>query len=137
MRDDCYLVFETGGTKLVAGVAGGDCRIVETEILYREEGNRAQTSLRRLIEAGHALKSKYEQQARSFRACGFGFGGYVRRSTRQPFSCLHEDGWDDLQVVEILESEFGLPVAVENDGKLGALAEAHFGAGKGFARFSI
>ena len=27
---------------------------------------------------------------------------------------------------------FGLPVAVENDCKLGALAEAHFGAGKGF-----
>ena len=132
VSDSAYLVFETGGTKLVAGVAGDDCRILETEILYRDEGDRADTSLRRLLEAGRELKAKHEHEGRGFRACGFGFGGYVRRSTRQPFSCLHEDGWDDLQVVKTLETEFGLPVAVENDCKLGALAEAHFGAGKGF-----
>ena len=132
VSDSAYLVFETGGTKLVAGVAGSDCRILETKILYRDEGDRADKSLRRLVEAGHELKAKHEHEGRSFQACGLGFGGYVRRSTRQPFLCLHEDGWDDLQVVETLETEFGMPAAVENDCKLGALAEAHFGAGKGF-----
>ncbi len=132
MSESAYLVFETGGTKLVAGVAGEDCRILETEILYRDEGDRADKSLRRLIDAGRELMAKHEREGRTFRACGFGFGGYVRRSTRQPFSCLHESGWDDIEVVKTLESEFGLPVAVENDCKLGALAEAHFGAGKGF-----
>ena len=132
MNDSAYLVFETGGTKLVAGVAGEHCRILDTEILYRAEGDHAEHSLRRLVEAGHKLKQQYERQGWTFQACGFGFGGYVRRSTRQPFSCLHEDGWGDLQVVRTLEAEFGLPAAVENDCKLGALAEAHFGAGKGF-----
>ena len=28
MAEPAYLVFETGGTKLVAGVAGPDCRIL-------------------------------------------------------------------------------------------------------------
>jgi glucokinase len=131
MANPAYLVFETGGTKLVAGVAGADCRIVETTTLLRQPKDRAEKSLQRLIEAGHELKQNHETQGRTFRACGFGFGGYVRRSTRQPFSCLHEEGWEDLEVVERLENEFQLPVAVENDCKLGALAEAHFGAGKG------
>ena len=132
MVDPAYLVFETGGTKLVAGVAGRDCRILETKVLYRDQGDRADKSLGRLIEAGCELKQRHEREGRSFEACGFGFGGYVRRSTRQPFSCLHEDGWEALEVVETLEREFELPVAVENDCKLGALAEAHFGAGRGF-----
>ena len=132
MSDAAYLVFETGGTKLVAGVAGQDCRILETRILYREQSDCAETSLKRLIAAAHELAEKHAQQGASFRAVSFGFGGIVRRSTRDPYLCLHEDGWEDLSVVQTLEREFGLPVFVENDCKLAALAEAHFGAGSGY-----
>ena len=131
MTDATYLVFETGGTKLVAGVAGRDCRILETRILYREHDDRAGTSLKRLAAAAHELTEKHQQQGAAFRAVGFGFGGVVRRSTRDPYLCLHEDGWEELSVVETLEREFRLPVFVENDCKLAALAEAHFGAGRG------
>ena len=131
MHEPGYLVFETGGTKLVAGVAGEDCRLIETETLYRQAGDRAEKSLARLIETARKLKSKHESQGLDFRACGFGFGGYVRRSTRRPLACLHEEGWEDTDAARILEQEFGLPVAIENDCKLGALAEAHFGAGRG------
>lgn len=126
-----YLVFETGGTKLVAGVAGPDCRILETKILYRDPDDRAPKSFGRLVEAGRELKRSYERTGGTIGAIGFGFGGIVRRSTRDPFLCLHEDAWEEVRVVETLEKEFGLPVAVENDCKLAALAEAHFGAGKG------
>ena len=28
-----------------------------------------------------------------------GFGGTVRRSTNSPHLCLHEDGWDEVDVV--------------------------------------
>jgi glucokinase len=126
-----YLVFETGGTKLVAGVAGSDCRILETRILYRDAADRAPKSLQRLVEAGRELKTEYERQGGKIQAAGFGFGGIVRRSTRDPFLCLHEQGWEEVRVVETLEREFGVPVAVENDCKLAALAEAHFGAGVG------
>ena len=131
MSDATYLVFETGGTKLVAAVAGQDCRILETRILYREHDDRAETSLKRLIAAAHELAAEHKRRGASFRAVGFGFGGIVRRSTRDPYLCLHEDGWEDLSVVRTLEHEFGLPVFVENDCKLAALAEAHFGAGRG------
>jgi glucokinase len=126
-----YLVFETGGTKLVAGIAGPDCGILDAKILSRDPEDRAPKSFVRLVEAGRELKSSYEKNGGRIQAIGFGFGGIVRRSTRDPFLCLHEEGWGEVSVVETLEREFGVPVAVENDCKLGALAEAHFGAGKG------
>ena len=131
MSEALYLVFETGGTKLVAGVAGPDCRILETTILRREAGDRAEKSLRRLIQQGHELKKRHEAQDRSFRAIGFGFGGTVRRSRREPHRCLHEQGWEGLPIAATLEKEFVLPVSMENDCNLAALAEAHFGAGQG------
>ena len=131
MTNGSYLVFETGGTKLVAGIAGPDCRIVETKILYRDSQDRAPKSFQRLVEAGRELQASYEKSGGEIQAIGFGFGGIVRRSTRDPFLCLHEDGWEEVRVVDTLEREFGVPVAVENDCKIAALAEAHFGAGKG------
>jgi glucokinase len=132
MSEGGYLVFETGGTKLVAGIAGPDCRILDTRILFRDAGDRAPQSFFRLVEAGRELKAAHERQGGTLQAVGFGFGGIVRRSTRDPFLCLHEQGWEQVRVVETLEREFGVPVAVENDCKLAALAEAHCGAGKGY-----
>ena len=126
-----YLVFESGGTKLVAGAAGANRRLIETAVLRRGENDVAETSLARLIEAGHELRRKHEEQGRKFAAAGFGFGGVVRRSAREAYRCLHEAGWEDIRVAERIEEAFGLPVAVENDCKLAALAEAHFGAGQG------
>ena len=131
MAEPAYLVFETGGTKLVAAVAGPDCRILETTILRREADDRAEKSFRRLIESGRELKKSHAQQGRSFRAIGFGFGGTVRRSRREPHRCLHEQGWEGLPVAATLEKEFALPVSMENDCNLAALAEARFGAGQG------
>jgi glucokinase len=113
-------------------LAGADCRILETRVLYRDPADRAPKSFQRLVEAGRELKAAHERQGGSLQAIGLGFGGIVRRSTRDPFLCLHEAGWDELRVVETLEQEFGVPVAVENDCKLAALAEAHCGAGKGY-----
>lgn len=44
----------------------------------------------------------------------------------------HLPGWDEIPLKEKLEAEFHLPVLVEHDGNAGALAEWHFGAGRGF-----
>ena len=40
-------------------------------------------------------------------------------------------GWDDVHIVEILEKEFNIPVAIQNDANACALAEWKFGAGRG------
>ena len=121
-----FLVFETGGTKLVAAIADGEARLIETAILRRGPEDRAEQSLTRLIEAGRGLCG----DAR-LAGIGFGYGGAVNRAARRPMVCLHEAGWEDLDPVTLLESEFQVPAAIENDCKLAALAEATLGAGRG------
>ncbi len=124
-----FLAFETGGTKLVAAIAGPDSRLVATTVVRRRPQDRAPTSLRRIAEAAESLLSEYGLAKGDIRSIGFGFGGTVRRSANRPHLCLHEDGWDDFDVAPLLAKRFGTAVHVENDCKLAALAEAHFGAG--------
>ena len=126
-----YLAFETGGTKLVTGVAGGDLRILASESVRRAASDRAPRSLRRVVATAEGVLATEPFRNRTLRAIGFGFGGTVRRSANSPHLCLHEDGWNEVDVVGELERRFHAPVFVENDCKLAALAEAHFGAGHG------
>lgn len=126
-----YLAFETGGTKLVTGVAGSDMRILASESVQRAASDRAPRSFRRVMAAAHGILATDPFRDRTLRAVGFGFGGTVRRSTNSPHLCLHEDGWNEVDVVGELKRRFRVPVFVENDCKLAALAEAHFGAGAG------
>lgn len=131
MSADHYLVFETGGTKLVAGVAGPGGALVEVDVFPRAQSHRGEQSLARLVAAGQKLRAKYEAQGETFAAIGFGYGGGFDRATGHPLVCLHEPGWEDIHIAARLEEAFGLPAAVDNDCKVAALGEAHFGAGRG------
>jgi glucokinase len=42
-------------------------------------------------------------------------------------------GWRDLSLARLTRERFGLPVTLENDGNAAALAEALYGAGRGYA----
>ncbi len=44
-------------------------------------------------------------------------------------------GYTGMRIKEIMEQEFGVPVAVENDVNSAAVGEAHYGAGIGFNEF--
>lgn len=125
-----YLAFESGGTKLVAAVAGPDATLLETNIFPRDSDHRGEESLARLIEAGRALQTEYERRGASFAAIGFGYGGGFDRKTGRPLVCLHEPGWEDIEIGARLQETFGLPTVVDNDCKVAALGEARFGAGR-------
>ncbi len=113
------LCFESGGTKLVAAVADLEGRLTDTVVEPRPAGQRAPETLDQLTEMGRKIVA-----GRPLSAIGFGFGGTVRRSDRRPRLCFHEEDWESIDALEILSTRFGVPVLIENDCKLAALAEA-------------
>ena len=127
-----YLSFETGGTKLIAAVAGADGRLIDAVQIDRSHEDSASQSLPRLLDVGEALLLRHRAQGAEFRAVGFGYGGQFDRASNRVMECFHESGWQTLDVHAIVTARFGLPVVIENDCKLAALAEAQLGAGRGF-----
>jgi glucokinase len=124
------LALETGGTKLVAAAADAAGRLIEVRVLARPPNNRAPHSLAMLIDAARHLLKDHAVGGRAPLGIGFGYGGQVARREQRVLRCPHEEGWEDIDVREVLQRELALPSALENDCKLAALAEATLGAGR-------
>lgn len=131
MKRRAFLAFESGGTKLVASLTDDQGNVLDYRRSARPAANRAVDTLRQLIEMGHSLRDRWSAEDWQVDAIGFGFGGLVRRATRQAYLCLHESGWEQMDAHRELVTAFGVPVFVENDCKVAALAEARCGAGRG------
>lgn len=116
------LALESGGTKLVAAIAAPDGTLLNRIVERRKPGQEAVDTLRQLESMGKRLVG-----SRALLAVGFGFGGTVIRSTGEPAACFHESGWEDLSARTFLETAFDVPVFIENDCCVAALAEALIG----------
>ncbi|HBH82347.1 MAG: sugar kinase [Bacteroidetes bacterium GWE2_41_25] len=64
-------------------------------------------------------------------AIGISCGGPLDSKRGIILSPPNLSGWDDVHIVQILEKEFNIPVAIQNDANACALAEWKFGAGRG------
>ncbi len=125
--ESLLLGIEIGGTKLQLVAGPSPTRIVHRQRLFV---NRA---------AGAAVIWEQIQIALAkwagirWRAVGVGFGGLVDWRSGRTFCSHHVQGWEDVNLRQRLEEFIRVPVAVENDANLAALAEACFGAGAEFS----
>jgi glucokinase len=122
---------DIGGTKIAVGAVREDGRIVkqcecptEPEKGFQQAVKRVATMLRDLSDSGVELAG-----------IGVGCPGPLN-----PFSGVIGDvgtlpGWQGGNLVDELQSEFGLPVAVENDADAAALGEARWGSGASSGNF--
>lgn len=65
-------------------------------------------------------------------AIGVSFGGAVDATTGTVRLSHHVEGWKNIPLHQLLETEFGAPTSVDNDANAAALGEHRFGAGIGF-----
>ena len=125
--NDLYLGMEIGGTKLQLFL--GDGRgVVLTRYRRQVDPDRGAEGIRNQIETSLADL----QRAHPVKALGVGFGGPIQRSTGAVLKSHQVEGWSGFPLRSWLADLSGLPVAIDNDANLAALAEARIGAGRGF-----
>lgn len=123
-----YLGIEIGGTKLQLGVGAGTKAGLaflerrEVDAAGGAEGIRAQ-----IVEVGSRLL-----QSHAVRAIGLGFGGPVDAASGHTITSFQIAGWDNFPLADWARDTFGRPAFLENDSNLAGLAEARWGAGKGY-----
>ena len=121
-----YLGVEIGGTKLQVGVCdkrGHIKQLVRVGVVRR---NGARGILQQLQIIIPPLLAAYR-----VKAIGVGFGGPVDSARGRVMRSFHIKGWDGFYMGRWFRQRFKLPVKVENDTNVAALAEAVVGAGRG------
>lgn len=128
-----YLGIEIGGTKLQFGVGAGDGTLAG---LWRgpvDAAAGADGIRRRITAAVPELLAQAGLDRAHLRGVGIGFGGPVDDATRTIIKSHQIAGWDDFPLADWMTDLLGLPSVLGNDADVAGLAEALFGAGKGFS----
>lgn len=118
---------DIGGTSIKSGMWDGR----QTSCL-REQATNARNGGRYVMERAVEILRQYE----GFEAIGISTAGQVN-SKEGYIRYANENipGYTGMRIKELLEQEFGVPVAVENDVNAAALGEAKFGAGRPYEDF--
>lgn len=124
-----YLGLDIGGTKC-AVLAGTDQMEILDRVQFATETQRGSDyAIGMLISTSEKMIGEFGTQY--LKTIGISCGGPLdsRRGIIQ--SPPNLPGWDDIEIVKILEEKFNVPVFLQNDANACALAEWKFGAGRG------
>ncbi len=133
MNNDKYVqatkiaVLDIGGTSIKSGIFKNGClsEVKETDTFASFGGNYV------MNRAKEILKSYGD-----FDGIGISTAGQVDFANGKiRYANKNIPGYTGMPIKEILETEFHVPVVVENDVNAAAIGEAHYGAGIGFHDF--
>jgi glucokinase len=116
---------DAGGTKLLAGVVREDLAVDHRVRRLWSGGDRAEV-LDTMVEAVEQARAAVDD----VRAVGFGIPALVEFATGMAVSSVHLP-LEGLAFRELMAERLGLPVFVDNDANLAALAEQRQGAARG------
>ncbi len=125
MSPGAVIGVDAGGTKLLAGVVGGDLAVGHRVRRLWSGGDREEV-LATMVEAVAEARAT----AGDVRAVGFGIPALLDFSAGVSVSSVHLP-LDGLAFRELMTERLGLPVYVDNDANLAALAEQRHGAARG------
>ena len=123
---------DIGGTKLATVVADSTGHILSKvrKPTLAEKG--PEYALQLLFDMVHETVELAGLAVGEIAAIGVSCGGPLDTKTGVVYSPPNLPGWDALPLKAKLESEFQIPVTIENDANASALAEFRFGGGRGY-----
>jgi glucokinase len=124
------LAVDIGGTKVEAGLVTSTGKILSTGRTRMVADKSAAQGLAAVREAiDTILKSRRTQKAR---AMGVSVPGWVDSKSGTVLHAANLPCWKDSPLAREIQKHYRLPVRVANDAKAAALAEAAWGAGRGY-----
>lgn len=116
---------DVGGTKIACGVLCGE------ELLDKHVQPTPETGWSAVLDAIAAQVAALQARHPEAGAVGVGVPGPLSRDRRRVLFAPNIYGFSDVPLVAGLEERLGFTVALENDAKAAALAEATLGAARG------
>ncbi|GAB2566588.1 ROK family protein [Gracilibacillus alcaliphilus] len=121
---------DIGGTKcavLVGELVNGEIDIIE-RVSFPTPAT-PETSIDKMTSTLDNLVEKH--QISKLTAIGVSCGGPLNSREGVIISPPNLPGWENIEIVKMLEDRYQIPVALQNDANAGAMAEWRWGAGKG------
>lgn len=121
------LGIDIGGTNTVFGILDPTGRIHHKRSIPTRALEGGERVMARIIETARELVQAYPVQA-----IGVGSAGQINPETGIcAFANENLPGWTGMPIADRLRTALSLPVRVDNDANVAALAEQRFGAGRG------
>jgi len=123
---------DIGGTKLATVVADATGNILSKVRKPTLSEKGPEYALQLLFEMVYETIALAGVKQRAISAIGVSCGGPLDTKTGIVYSPPNLPGWAAFPLKTRLESEFQIPVTIENDANASALAEWRFGGGRGY-----
>jgi len=126
------LGIDIGGTKcaVILGVVDASGELTVRDRIRFDTLPVAQT-LDRIVSCIEEITDKNGVKPKQVAAIGISCGGPLDSRRGVILSPPNLPGWDNIEIVALLEKKFGVRTAIQNDANACALAEWKFGAGRG------
>jgi glucokinase len=122
---------DIGGTKTAVVVSANPPAVLRRTEFPTLPANGPQPAIEQIKSALHNTLRELDCDSEALAGIGVSCGGPLDAERGIIQAPPNLSTWVDIPIVEILASEFGRPVRLENDANAGAMAEHRYGAGKG------
>jgi len=129
MNNESLLGIDIGGTKVAVGRVDGDTLTDLKYELIPAKSNDPNDIINVVISTTEKLFNE------DIKGIGIGIPGLVDRENGIVNDVQNIPSWTEIDLKDIMEKHFGVPVYLDNDANCYALGEAKFGSGKGVDDF--
>lgn len=126
---------DLGGTKILIGLVEKESGKVVSHIKKKTKKEKGPENIvRKMVEGVEELLEESEKSFTEISSIGIGSAGQIDRKNGIIIGAPNLDCYN-LNLKEILQNKFNIPVFVGNDVEVATIGEQKFGAGKGCADF--
>jgi glucokinase len=132
MNGKFIIAIDLGGTNLKCSLLDGKLKVKDRTSFNTKSFDNKQKLIDGIVHSVNSFILKLNLDKKVILGIGLGLPGPVDTSSGVVHFLPNIKGWKEVGLKRILERETGLPVFIDNDAKLMALAEHESGSAKGF-----